>query len=376
MAVDFTVATDVFAGLVAKVDKIVERRNTIPILSNVLVTANFDGSLSVEGTDLDLWMRAETTEAAATVRTAGSITVPQKLLYDLLRKATKGEIRFREEGTHAVLSAGRSTFKLLALPQDDWPDIKGVSQAGATEFALPPARLLRVWTDCGFAISTEETRYYLNGVFFHAVEGRLVTVATDGHRLSRLAQDAIGAVEGMPGIIVPRKTVDLFKDLAEWTREGEDIAIRLDENKIEFAATGFTLSSKLIDGTFPDYDRVIPKANSKIVAFAPKPMQEAVDRVSTVSSERGRAVKLAFGEDAVRLTVNSPDAGTAEDEVAVAMREPFAIEVGFNAQYLAKVLSSFAAPGLEIALEDPGSPTVFRNPKDDDRLVVLMPMRV
>ncbi|WP_062111091.1 DNA polymerase III subunit beta [Aureimonas sp. AU40] len=375
MAVDFTIAADVFAGLVAKIDKVVERRNTIPILSNVHVQAEVDGTLLIKGTDLDLEMHT-TTEIAAEVQTAGATTVPQKLLADILRKLGKNQVRFKADETNATVSAGRSSFKLLTLPDADYPEIKGVHDKDAVEFALPKARLRRILNDCGFAISSEETRYYLNGVFLHAVDGRLVSVATDGHRLAKLEQEAIGSIGEMPGVIVPTKAVRLFKEMTDWTPEGEDIAIRVDTSKIEFSATGFRLLSKLIDGTFPDYQRVIPTGNPNRMMVDPEAMQGAVDRVATVSSERGRAVKLTLADGTMTLTVQSPDAGIGTDEIAVEMAQPFDLELGFNAKYVNDALGTFPFARVEFALGEPGSPAVIRNPNDEHRLVVLMPMRV
>ncbi|KTQ85100.1 hypothetical protein NS226_21160 [Aureimonas ureilytica] len=375
MAVDFSIAGDVFAGLVAKIDKVVERRNTIPILSNVHVRAEIDGSLFIKGTNLDLEMHT-TTEVAAEVRTAGTTTVPQKLLADILRKLAKNEVRFKADDTTATISAARSSFKLMTLPSVDYPEIKGVRDGEAVEFALPKARLRRILTECGFAISSEETRYYLNGVFLHAVDGLLVSVATDGHRLAKLAQEPIGHIGEMHGIIVPTKAVHLFKEMTDWAADGEDIAIRADTSKIEFSAGGFRLVSKLIDGTFPDYQRVIPTRNPHRILVDPEAMEAAVDRVSTVSAERGRAVKLTLADGTMVLTVQSPDAGVGTDEVAVEMAEPFDLEIGFNAKYVNDALATFPFAKVEFALGDPGSPAVIRNPSDEHRLVVLMPMRV
>ncbi|WP_182421998.1 DNA polymerase III subunit beta [Aureimonas sp. ME7] len=377
MAVAFTVPQDVLLRLVSGLDRVVEKRNTIPILSNVLLTVNGDGSLSVEGTDLDIAVRMEAEPGTATVETPGSTTVPAGLLRDILKKLGKTDVRFRSDERFATLSAGRARFNLNELPASDYPDIAGIP-GEATEFKLWPGALTRILDEVGFAISTEETRYYLNGVYFHGVgetERELATVATDGHRLSKLVQNVDGDLSAMAGIIVPRKTVSLFRSMADWCPDGEQIAVRCDASKITFAATGFQLISKLIDGTYPDYGRVIPSGNDNTFDVKPDALRAAVDRVSTVSAERGRAVKFALAGSTLTLTVQSPDAGTASDEIEID-GAPSELEIGFNAKYVGDMLATFESAALRFALADPGAPALITNPADDARLVVLMPMRV
>ncbi|MBB3937900.1 DNA polymerase III subunit beta [Aureimonas phyllosphaerae] len=380
MSVAFTVPQDVLLRLVSRVELVIEKRNTIPILSNVLVSANGDGSLSVEGTDLDIWIRMEADPGAADVSVPGSTTVPAGLLKDILRKLGKGDVRFANDGRFATITSGKARFNLNELPPEDFPDITGVNAKQASEFEVWPGSLTAILSDVGFATSTEETRYYLNGVYLHPVEvdgvHKLAAVATDGHRLSKLVQGVEGEIAEMKGVIVHNKTLRLFKSMAEWCPEGERVAITCDEFKVMFSAGGFRLVSKLIDGTFPDYTRVIPGGNPNSFIVSPAALRAAVDRVSTVSSERGRAATFGIDNERLDLTVRSPDAGEAREELTIQSAGDFALEIGFNAKYVVDVLATFEAETLRFALGDAGSPALITNPADASRLVVLMPMRV
>ncbi len=355
------------------VQSVVERRNTIPILSNVLVQAR-DGLVYLTATDLDMEV---VEKAPAGIAEEGAATAPAHLLYDIVRKLPDGaqlQIEQPDEGRLAIL-AGRSRFMLPALPAQEFPDLAAGDMSH--EFVIAPGDLKFLIERTRFAISTEETRYYLNGIYFHHVEGEgagmLRGVATDGHRLARAEVSAPEAAAGMPGIIVPRKTVlELVKllDVAD-----EDIKVSLSDTKIRFAIDGVTLTSKLIDGNFPDYERVIPTANDKVLEVDTRLFAQAVDRVSTVSSEKGRAVKLAIGEDRVILSVNNPEAGSAEEEVAASYdREP--MEIGFNSRYLMDITGQFEGDTALFLLNDGASPTIMRDKADERAIYVLMPMRV
>ncbi|MEO0636214.1 MAG: DNA polymerase III subunit beta [Pseudomonadota bacterium] len=356
------------------VHRVVERRNTIPILSNVLIRA--DGAqVHFKATDLDL----EVTETApCVVEQAGDVTVPAHMLHDIVRKLPDGSEVMLDAGTGEptmVLKASRSNFKLGVLPASDFPDLTDATFSHTFEMKAPD--LKRLIDQTQFAISTEETRYYLNGIFLHTIEDEgselLRAVATDGHRLARVQIDAPAGSSGMPGIIVPRKAV------AEIQRLVEDpdavVKVELSETKIRFTVGSVVLTSKLIDGTFPDYNRVIPKDNDKRLVMDRSAFSSAVDRVSTISSERGRAVKMAIEADQLTLTVNNPESGTATEEVAVEFgADP--IEIGFNSKYLLDISGQLKSDEAHMLLADPGSPTIIRDAKDDGALFVLMPMRV
>ena len=360
-----------------RMTRVVERRNTIPILSNVLLRVDADG-LHMKATDLDLEV-SERTPANADVE--GATTVPAHLLHDIVRKLPDGAevmLRTSEDGNGVTVAAGRSNFRLQTLPEGDFPDLTTGDFTHA--FEMPAAQLAGLIERTSFAISTEETRYYLNGIYCHVTDGVLRAVATDGHRLARAEVDAPDGTEGMPGIIVPRKTVSEVQKLLSGAQPGEDgeqasVRVELSDAKIRFSLGGTVLTSKLIDGTFPDYQRVIPAKNEKALTLDRQTFAGAVDRVATVSSERGRAVKLAVKEGQLVLTVNNPDSGSAEEELAVGYEDD-PIEIGFNAKYLLDIASQITGEEAVFMLNDAASPTLIRDKGDESALYVLMPMRV
>ncbi len=356
------------------VQSVVERRNTIPILSNVLVNAA-DGAVRLTATDLDIEVIDEVT---ADVAQAGATTVPAHMIHDIVRKLPDGaQIEIEQgpdEGRLAVIS-GRSRFSLQALPPADFPDL--AAGEFSHNFALSAADLKFLIEKTRFAISTEETRYYLNGIYLHHVEAdgqaRLRAVATDGHRLAQVEVEAPDGSAGMPGVIVPRKTVLELARLLEDSETSVDVS--LSSAKIRFGAGNLTLTSKLIDGTFPDYERVIPQRNDKRMEVDIRLFTNAVDRVSTISSEKGRAVKLNIAADKVVLSVNNPELGSAEEELAASYAdEP--LDIGFNSRYLLDIASQFKGDSASFEFADAGSPTIVRDTADQRALYVLMPMRV
>jgi DNA polymerase-3 subunit beta len=369
-----TIERSVLLKALNHVQSVVERRNTIPILSNVLIQAA-EGSIRLIATDLDIEV-VETAPAEVALR--GATTAPAHMLYDIVRKLPDGAQLDLEHGPdeqRIAILAGRSRFSLQALPPEDFPDLAAGELTHRFTLAVPDLKELIEKTR--FAISTEETRYYLNGIFLHAVTGEagamLRAVATDGHRLAQVQIPSPGGAAGMPGVIVPRKTVLELHKLIEDARA--DIEIALSESKIRFGCNGLVLTSKLIDGTFPDYERVIPKDNEKVLEVDTRQFAQAVDRVSTISSEKGRAVKLNIAGERVLLSVNNPDSGSAEEEVAASYQgDP--LDIGFNARYLLDVAALFRGETARFYLADAGSPTVIRDAADAAALYVLMPMRV
>ena len=356
------------------VHRVVERRNTIPILSNVLLRAE-GGDLIFKATDLDL----EVLETApAMVEVGGATTVPAHMLYDIVRKLPDGSevmLETNEDQTAMAIAAGRSRFTLQILPVTDFPDI--TAGEFSNSFSIPALDLKRLIDHTQFAISTEETRYYLNGIYLHSVdvegETLLRAVATDGHRLAQAQMPAPAGAEGMPGVIVPRKTVSEVQKLIEDPEA--TIAVELSETKIRLTIGPVVLTSKLIDGTFPDYEKVIPKGNDKILRVENAHFAQAVDRVSTVSNERGRAVKLSLEEGRLVLSVSNPDSGTATDELAVEYASD-PMEIGFNARYLLDITNQLESESAMFRLADSGSPTLIQDDGINNTLYVLMPMRV
>lgn len=357
------------------VHSVVERRNTIPILANVLLRAD-NGTLSLTTTDMDL----EIIESvAAKITTPGATTVPAHTLYDIVRKLpddSSVDIVSGANDTTLQVKAGKSTFKLGCLPTEDFPKM-GALENFPYSFSIPAAELRMLIDRTRFAISTEETRYYLNGIYLHAATQGSVevlrAVATDGHRLARYEMPLPEGARDMPGVIIPRKAVNEIRKLID--EAGDSIEISLSENKMRFSFDHIGLTTKLIDGTFPDYDRVIPKNNDKMLDVNPALLAKAVDRVSTISSEKSRAIKLTLGNKMMTLSANSPDSGSASEEIEVSWTDS-PMEIGFNSAYLMDVARQIQGEGCRMSLSDPSSPTIIQDVSDASSLYVLMPMRV
>lgn len=359
---------------VSQAQSVVERRNTIPILANVLIEA--EGSdVTFRATDLDIEVVDRT---AAQVERAGATTVAATTLHEIVRKLPDGALvtLTADNATgRLTVEAGRSNFSLATLPKEDFP-VMATSEY-ESNFSAPAPVLRRLFDKSKFAISTEETRYYLNGVYMHVADadgGRVLRcVATDGHRLARIDAELPEGSADMPGVIVPRKTVGELRKLLD--DDELKIAVSVSETKLRFATPDITLTSKVIDGTFPDYSRVIPQGNSRKLEVDAADFAKAVDRVATVSSERSRAVKLQLDEDRLVLSVNAPDSGAAEEELAVAYGDE-RLEIGFNAKYLLEIASQVDRENAVFMFNSSGDPTLMREGNDQTAVYVVMPMRV
>jgi len=351
------------------VQSVVERRNTIPILSNVLIEARDDGSLRLMATDLDLQVDES---VPANVSQAGATTLSAHTLFDIVRKLPEGsQVELSAAEGKMQINAGRSRFSLSTLPRDDFPVI--AEGELPTRFELPAATLRQVIEKTRFAISSEETRYYLMGIFLHVIDDQLRAAATDGHRLARVTLAKPDGADGMPDVIVPRKAVaELYRLLEEL--EGT-VEISLSPTKVRFGLGSAVLTSKLIDGTFPDYNRVIPTGNDKLLKLDPKSFSAGVDRVSTIASEKTRAVKMSVDRDKITLSVTSPENGVATEEIPADYGND-GLEIGFNARYLLDILSEIDGDTVEVHLADAAAPTLLRENDKSNALYVLMPMRV
>jgi DNA polymerase-3 subunit beta len=373
LSMKVTIERAQLAKSLAHVHRVVERRNTIPILANVLLRAG-KSSVELKATDLDLEI-VET--APGEGKQTGSTTVPAHMIHDIVRRLPEGaqvELQSAADGTQLQVRAGRSKFTLQALPETDFPDLAVGEMTHS--FNIAAADLKRLIDRTQFAISTEETRYYLNGIYLHTIDAggeKLRAVATDGHRLAQAEIAAPKGAKGMPGIIVPRKTVAEVQRLID--DAGEEVKVELSATKIRFSLGNAVLTSKLIDGTFPDYGRVIPAGNDKSLVVDKNEFMSAVDRVSTVSSERGRAVKLALTDGRLTLSVINPDSGSATEELEVEYGSE-ALDIGFNGRYLLDILQQIEGEKARLKLADPGSPTLLEDMETAGALYVLMPMRV
>jgi DNA polymerase-3 subunit beta len=360
----------------AHVQSVVEKRNTIPILANVMIAAK-DVRITLTATDMEI---AIVEDLPATSTQDGACTAPAATLYEIVRKLPEGaEVQLEQTGGDAQLTlrAGRFATSLVVLPTDDFPSMT----AGALPHRFSVAALaLRGLIDrTRFAISTEETRYYLNGIYLHAAESDgtrvLRAVATDGHRLARVEEPLPEGAGGMPGVIIPRKTVaELRKLLDEVSGEVE---VALSDTRIQFKVGPVMLTSKLIDGTFPEYERVIPRDNDKILRVGKKDFSDAVARVAAISSERSRPVKLSVGKHLLEISATSPEQGTAREELdgERVSYEASPLEIGFQARYLNDITDQIAGE-VEFLFSDGAAPTVVRDAADASALYVLMPMRV
>lgn len=359
---------------VAQAQSVVERRNTIPILANVLIETDGD-AVSFRATDLDIEV---VDKAPAKVERAGATTVSAVTLHEIVRKLPDGALVTLTDDPatgRLAVEAGRSHFQLATLPREDFPVM--ASSEYEANFSAPAPVLRRLFDKSKFAISTEETRYYLNGVYMHVAESEgtqvLRCVATDGHRLARIDAELPQGSENLPGVIVPRKTVGELRKLLD--DDDTVIAVSVSETKVRFATPDITLTSKVIDGTFPDYGRVIPTGNTRRLEVDASEFAQAVDRVATVSSERSRAVKMALDEDRLVLSVNAPDSGAAEEELAVAYGDE-KLEIGFNAKYLLEIASQVDRENAVFLFNSAGDPTLMREGNDPSAVYVVMPMRV
>ena len=377
-AMKFTADRTVLLKALAHVQSVVERRNTIPILANVLLDAKKDGALTLTATDMEIAIVEEV--PGVSVSRAGRTTAPAATLYEIVRKLPEGaRIDFEQGGGDGALAlkAGRFATSLMVLPVDDFPSM--TEGKLPTAFSVGAGAMRALVDQTRFAISTEETRYYLNGIYLHAADEAgapvLRAVATDGHRLARVQIDLPDGANAMPGVIIPRKTIAELRKLIEETQD--DIAVKLSDTKIRFSFGTVHLTSKLIDGTFPEYDRVIPKGNDKVLTVEKKAFADAVQRVAAISSERSRPVKLTLQKGQLMLSANSPEQGQAQEELEgdIVSYDAGPLEIGFQARYLADITDQIGDK-VEFRFSDGSAPTVVRDAAKPEALYVLMPMRV
>lgn len=370
----------------AKIKLVTEHRSTIPILANARLAAEA-GELVLIGTDLDMEIR---------VRIGGEIdgrfdaTVAVGLLADMCKKAPKservtitlGSTESLEEGANAVASYdtaafqfGRGNYRLHALPSADFPAFPGF-KGNPHKFAVPGSTFWNAIDAVFGAMSAEETRYYLNGVYLHRTDTALRATATDGHRL--YCQDMLppDGSEGIPGVILPRKAVEVVHKLLKGKAAPKSATIKLDDTYFAIAWDNVVIRSKLVDGSFPDYGRVLPTGNDKAAVVDAKQLTEAVGAVTVISSVRGRAVKLNFEKGTLTLSVANPDSGTASTSIDCDYDHD-QMEIGFNTQYLLSMIGTACPSGGDFTfkLAEPGSPTLIVG-EEFGWTGCLMPMRV
>lgn len=340
--------------ILSAVGRIVESRNTIPILSNVMIAAG-DGEVVVTGTDLEIMAYAK----AQAECTSGSICVPASTISDIAKKAGSDTITMDLVDGNLIVKSGRSKFTIPTLPSTDFPIMSNVSYAGVTKIDL-----VSLFQLVSFAISNEETRYYLNGIFVQADGNKITATATDGHRLASYSVDSDAV---FPSVIIPTKTVQMCP-------KGE-IEFSVSENGIQYVAGDLTIMSRVIDGTFPDYNRVIPSNNESVATFNRDEMIKASDRVVTISmGDKTRAVKLAIAPGAISLSAKKEGSNASDEIEADFSGEP--LDVGINASYLSAMLSVLPNGRTEFHLGSQGSPVLVKSPTLPTWTGVVMPMRI
>lgn len=370
----FTIERKVFLSALSRLQAVVERRTTVPILSNILLRATAD-RLILQATDLDIEMHEEIEVAVAV---SGATTVSALLLYDIVRKSPDEAVLTLEsaqEGRFLDVSWGRSHFSLQALSASEFPSFS--DETFSHTFSLLASDLRMLLDRVRSSMAHDDVRYFLNAVYLHIIEkeGKFVlrSIATDGHRLARADLACPEGARGMEGILIPRKTVlELSKFL-----EGEEgeVQVSVSPSKARFAFGKAVVTSKLIDGTFPDYSRVIPEDNAHMMEVDTRVLLKAVDRVSTLVSDKGYGVSFKL-EGASELVVSlAASVGSGEEAVPVVYHgDP--IEISFNPRYVLDVLTQFKNESIVFKLQDAVSSALVHDTEGDNVLYVLMPMRV
>lgn len=354
---------------------VVERRNTMPILSNILLDAS-DGALRITATDTDLEI-VETVPDAQII-TPGAAMAEARTMHDIVKKSPDGcqiEIERSDKGNNLTVNLERSRFHLRSLESEDFPTFSDEELPHG--FVIQASELRRLINRTNFIIPNEETRHYITGMYLHRKEEDKVmslrAAATDGHRLARISLPLPSGAEEIPGAIIPRKTIQELHKLLDGVED--DITFRVSENKCRFILEGAVLSSKLIDGTFPDYERVIPSDNERRLIVNRRAFRNAVDRVSTISAEKTRAVKLNLESNLLRLSANNQEGEDAQEDISASYGAEN-MEIGFNGGYLLEIADACEGEDLIFAFKDAGSPALIHDSEDEGVVYILMPMRI
>ncbi|GED22654.1 DNA polymerase III subunit beta [Halomonas halmophila] len=365
----FSISREALLRPLTLVAGVVERRQTLPVLSNVLIQVEQD-QVSLTGTDLEVELIGRT--VANQVDEAGSVTVPARKLMDICKSLPEqSDIQLAVEDNRAVLRSGRSRFTLSTLPVAEFPNIED-GQA-STELSLPRGTLKRLIDATSFAMAQQDVRYYLNGMLLEFGTNLVRTVATDGHRLAVASRSAEVQVEPAQKLIVPRKGV---MELVRLLDDGEDpVSITLGSTHVRAHTGDFTFTSKLVDGKFPDYERVVPKGGDKVLIADRAELRQVLSRTAILSNEKYRGVRLNLEEGNLRVMANNPEQEEAEENVGVEYTGP-AMEIGFNVGYLVDVMSVLDEDRVQLTLADPNSSALLEEPGGGDALYVVMPMRL
>ena len=351
-----------------QVASVVERRQTLPVLSNVLLEVS-GGKLSLTGTDLELELVARL-ELAGDVQD-GETTVPARKLVDICKSLpAEAEIRVESAGERLLIKSGRSRFTLSTLPANEFPNLEE-SGDGAT-FMIPPATLRQLIDRTAFSMAQQDVRYYLNGMLFELSSGKLRTVATDGHRLA-LCDAEVPGLSGDAQVILPRKGVmELSRMLGDTAGE---VQVMVGKNHVRIVAGEITFTSKLVDGKFPEYERVVPKNSQRLVIADRETLKQAFGRVAILSNEKYSGVRIQLAEGSLRIQANNPEQEEAEEEVSVDYSGG-ELEIGCNVSYLLDVMNTLQGESVEVALGDSNSSALMTDPAWRNAIYVVMPMRL
>ncbi|GAB3324978.1 DNA polymerase III subunit beta [Haliea atlantica] len=365
----FSISRDALLKPLNLVAGVVERRQTLPVLSNVMLV--LEGSqLSLTGTDLEVELvgRVPVDEAGID----GEVTVPARKLVDICKSLPEGsDIAFSVEEGKATVRSGRSRFTLSTLPAREFPSVE--EGIGTQQFSLKQGQLKRLIDRTSFAMAQQDVRYYLNGMLLEIRQEQLRVVATDGHRLAMCTFPEALSGQQDTQVILPRKGVlELARLLLA---ENEEIGITLGSNHLRATTGEFTFTSKLVDGKFPDYERVLPRSAEKVVVGARLDLRQAFTRTAILSNEKYRGVRLKLSEDSLDIVANNPEQETAEEQVPVEYRGD-GLEIGFNVSYLLDVLGVLSGETVKLSLSDPNSSALLEEAEDGDSLYVVMPMRL
>jgi len=349
---------------------VVERRQTLPVLSNVLVEVDPKG-VRLTGTDLEVQLNALVTEDVE-VEQPGSATIPARKLADIWRSLPEGaSVTVQTQGDRVTVKSGRSRFTLATLPVADFPKVE--SGQGALELHLGREQVLRLVDQTAFSMAQQDVRYFLNGMLLEVAAGHLRAVATDGHRLAMCTLDAVAKGAERTQVIVPRKgVIELARLLAEG---GGDVTLELGRNHLRAASAAFTLTTKLVDGRFPDYEKVIPKGAGQSLVGDRESLRQAFLRASILSNEKYRGVRLVFEPGQLTIRANNPEQEEAEEVVAIDYNGA-KMEIGFNVSYLQDVLNVLKTDSIRLSAADANSSALIEAPGAEDSVYVVMPMRL
>lgn len=365
----FEISRDALIKPLQLVAGVVERRQTLPVLSNVLLVLN-GNNLSLTGTDLEVELIGRVNVDAG--QQDGEITVPARKLMDICKALPEGSaIKFATEEGKSVIRVGRSRFSLATLPANDFPSVE--ESKGSFEVKVNRLTLKAMLDNTSFAMAQQDVRYYLNGLLLEVSPEYLRVVATDGHRLALHTEKVAVGVASKHQVIVPRKGV---LELARLLAEGEDeVALVIGSNHIRVKTQNYTFTSKLVDGKFPDYDRVLPKGGDKVMVGNRSALKQALSRAAILSNEKFRGIRLTLAKDELKIMANNPEQEEAEDVVGVEYNSP-SVEIGFNVSYLLDVLNAVTTETVQMTLTDTNSSVLMQATNGSPALYVVMPMRL